>query len=313
MFQPRIRQIEPVAWSPVIGVVRAILAFASLLTLSATPTDSLFQPLWGIGPQPVCKGINAFNLFCAFGPDNLELSKLVTAAALLLIISGYLPQITSLLHYWISFSLFNGIAIPDGGDQITVVLTFLLIPICITDSRRNHWSSWSGSSPPAGWRCGWAVACLIGIKIQVSIVYLQSCIEKTAQTEWATGNNLYYTASGVFGFSNPVRALLAPLLENEATVSLLTWSVLALEFVIAVTLLTPAVWRPFLFLSAALFHGGIAFLMGLWSFALAMIAADLILTLPLAGVAFSSGFSLIANKPDSGSVKEEQPTEGKPF
>ncbi|GAA4044089.1 hypothetical protein GCM10023063_33320 [Arthrobacter methylotrophus] len=154
---------------------------------------------------------------------------------------------------------------------------------------------------------------MIGIKIQVSIVYLQSCIEKTAQTEWATGNNLYYTASGVFGFSNPVRALLAPLLENEATVSLLTWSVLALEFVIAVTLLTPAVWRPFLFLSAALFHGGIAFLMGLWSFALAMIAADLILTLPLAGVAFSSGFSLIANKPDSGSVKEEQPTEGKPF
>ncbi|MFF2298631.1 hypothetical protein [Arthrobacter sp. NPDC058127] len=70
-------------------------------------------------------------------------------------------------------------------------------------------------------------------------MYLQSCIEKTAQTEWATGNNLYYTALGVFGLSDPVGVPLARLLENEATVRFLTWSVLALEFALAVTLLTP--------------------------------------------------------------------------
>ncbi|WAH98854.1 sporulation-delaying protein SdpB family protein [Arthrobacter sp. MMS18-M83] len=295
-------------WSPAIGVLRSTLAFASFLTLSATPTASLFQPLWGIGLQPACKGINALNLFCAFGPNNLDLSKWVALGLLLLVMSGYFPQATSLMHYWISFSVFNGIAIPDGGDQITVVLTLLLIPICMTDPRRNHWSAAPNSTISTGWRRGWAIAGLIGVKIQVSILYLQSCIEKTAQTEWATGNNLYYTASGVFGFSDPVRVLLAPLLEHEATVSFLTWSVLALEFALGVTLVTPVVWRPYLFLLAALFHAGIALLMGLWSFALAMIAADLILTLPLTSVAFSPGFSLNGIRPAPGISRRNRPT-----
>lgn len=282
---------QPLAlWSPIVGLVRSLLAFASFLTLLATPSTSLFQPLWGQGMQPACRGLNAFNWFCLFGTEPW--TKILACAVLVLVMSGYVPQVTALLHYWISFSIFNGIAVPDGGDQITVVLTLLLIPLCITDPRLNHWTPAKEVPNRAKWRRGWTLAAVLGIKVQMSVLYLQSCIEKTGQTEWATGNNLYYTASGVFGFSDPVRSLLGPLLEDAFGVSLLTWSVLVLEFALAITLLTPPQWRPYLFLLAALFHSGIAVFMGLWSFAIAMVAADLLLTLPLAGRAYAPGFSL---------------------
>ncbi|WP_091723296.1 sporulation-delaying protein SdpB family protein [Pseudarthrobacter equi] len=280
----------PALWSPIVGLVRSLLAFASFLTLLTTPSTSLFQPLWGLGMQPVCVGVNSLNWFCLFGTEPW--SKLLACAVLVIVMSGYVPQVTAFLHYWISFSLFNGIAVPDGGDQITAVLTLLLIPLCITDPRLNHWSPAKEVPDRSKWRRGWALAAVLGIKVQMSVLYLQSCIEKTSQTEWATGNNLYYTASGVFGFSDPVRDLLGPLLENAFGVSLLTWSVLVLEFALAITLLTPPQWRPYLFLLAALFHAGIAIFMGLWSFAIAMVAADLLLTLPLTANAFAPGVAL---------------------
>src|SRR5690349_1029599 len=101
IFQPGIEGVRAVAWSPVIGVLRSVLAFASLLTLSATPTTSLFQPLWGIGAQPVCEGINALNLFCVFGPTNVDQSKWAAIGLLLLVMSGHFPQVTCFFHYWV--------------------------------------------------------------------------------------------------------------------------------------------------------------------------------------------------------------------
>lgn len=240
--------------------------------------------------QSVCTGVNSLNWFCLIGTEPW--TKMLACAVLVFVMSGYIPKVTALLHYWISFSIFNGIAVPDGGDQITAVLTLLLIPLCITDPRLNHWSAATVVPNRSKWRRGWPLAAVLGIKVQMSVLYLQSCIEKTSQTEWATGNNLYYTASGVFGLSNPVRDFLGPLLENAFGVSLLTWSVLVLEFALAITLLTPAQWRPYLLLLAALFHTGIGIFMGLWSFAIAMVAADLLLTLPLTAKAFAPGFAL---------------------
>ncbi|MDQ4501983.1 hypothetical protein RBS12_06585 [Sinomonas sp. ASV322] len=287
---------EFVVWSPVVGLARSALAFATFLTLIATPTSTLFQALWDIGPQPICTGVNAVNWFCMFNPHLLDLGKILACVGLVLVMSGYLPQVTSLVHYWISFSVFNGIAIPDGGDQITVVLALLLVPICVTDPRTNHWHAAEMVHGPGRWRRGWSTAALVGIKIQMSILYLQSCIEKTAHDEWAIGNNLYYTATGVFGFSTPVRNLLGFILDSDMGVSILTWSVLALEFTLAIALVIPRRFRPHLFLLAVLLHGGIALFMGLWSFAIAMIAADLLLTLPFAGEAYSAGYQFTARR-----------------
>jgi antimicrobial peptide system SdpB family protein len=110
------------------------------LTLIFNETGILFRPGSGMPNYPVCQGVGILGIFCNFNP-YLEVARWISVIILLVVASGWRPRYTALFHWWISFSLQTSAITVDGGDQVTAVLTFLLLPIALTDKRKWHWQS----------------------------------------------------------------------------------------------------------------------------------------------------------------------------
>ncbi|MGR0158442.1 sporulation-delaying protein SdpB family protein [Paenarthrobacter nitroguajacolicus] len=279
-------------WSPFIGLIRSILALGSVLTLLFTSSDSLFRPVLGVGSYPLCRGVESWGLFCVFPREQLGLAKFVAIIILLLVISGLLPQLTGILHWWVAFSVASGISIPDGGDQITSNLVLLLIPVCVTDPRLNHWTRAATGTLLLPSRAGIAAVSLAAMKVQISILYFYSMTGKMFQTEWAEGSALYYIGSGFFGPSGTLKDAFALLSENPLISIGMTWGALLIELLLAVTLLTPTRYRLVWFSLGCSLHIGIALFLGIWTFKIAMFAALAVLTVPMASTVYISGLTL---------------------
>lgn len=262
-------------WSNVYGVARTLLASATALTLMTNGPSVLFHPAVGVPSGPACNSVGRISLFCVFGADGLASAEWLAIAVLLVVASGWRPRFTALPHWWISFSLFASATLSDGGDQVTNVLSLLIIPIALTDPRPWHWGP-----PPAGppWdgsaRQRVALFALAGIRLQVCGIYLHSSLAKLAVAEWVDGTAMsYWLTDSTFGTPGWLRAVTLPLIAWGPTVLLATWGTIALEFALAVTLVLPRPsWRYLLVAGLAL-HVGIAIFMGLVSFSLAMTAA----------------------------------------
>ncbi|MET4540712.1 antimicrobial peptide system SdpB family protein [Arthrobacter bambusae] len=289
----------PVVWSPFIGLIRSILALGSVLTLLFTSSDSLFRPVLGVGSYPLCRGVESWGLFCVFPREQPGLAKIVAIIILLLVISGLLPQLTGILHWWVAFSVATGISIPDGGDQITSNLVLLLIPVCVTDPRLNHWSRAGSGTLLLPSRVGIAAVSLAAMKVQISILYFYSMTGKMFQTEWAEGSALYYIGSGFFGPSGTLKDAFALLSEIPLISIGMTWGALLIELLLAVTLLTPTRYRPVWFCLGFSLHFGIALFLGIWSFQMAMLGALAVLTVPVKSPVYSEGFCLRDFRPRS--------------
>lgn len=197
---------------------------------------------------------------------------------------GIYPRLTALAHWWVSFSVWNAVTITDGGDQITLVLSTLLLPLALTDSRMWHWSQTTSVRPT---RFGVLLARVIGqsslglIRWQLFIVYLDACLSKLAIPEWRDGTAMYYWLNDNYmGLPGYMHGLFEPLLSSK-WVALITWSVLLLEFCLAISILMKPRIRLYLFPLALAFHMGIALFMGITSFAVAMIAALLLFMVPV--------------------------------
>src|SRR6202011_1493848 len=128
-------------WTNVYGVARSVLALATASTLAFSATGTLFRPAVGLPPAPYCLGPGRISLFCLVPHDRLSLARWLGVAILLVVASGWRPRVTAIFHWWVAFSLFVSITIPDGGDQATAVITLLLLPVALTDPRRWHWQS----------------------------------------------------------------------------------------------------------------------------------------------------------------------------
>ncbi len=282
----------PLVWSPFMGMMRSILAAGTLLTLIFTSNDALFRPVLGVGNYPLCRGVESLGLFCVISREQLGLAKTLGIVILLLVISGYLPQLTGVLHAWVAFSVATGISIPDGGDQITSNLALLLVPICLTDPRLSHWSRASAGSLWIPSRAGTAAVSLAAVKVQVSVVYFFSMAGKMFQTEWAEGSALYYIGSGFFGPSGALKDAFALLTDNPVISLGMSWGAVLIELLLAVTLLTPVRYRLVWFALGVSLHTGIALFLGIWSFQVAMLAALSLLTIPATSPVYSPEFRL---------------------
>lgn len=267
-------------WTNVYGLGRTLLALSAIVTLVFSRPESLFCPATGRPYAVGSTGVAAFSFF-ALLRDHLELARVVAVAALAVVASGWRPRYTALVHWWLAFSFAASATLVDGGDQIAADLCLLLIPVALTDGRRWHWDR-----GPAGEVGEWeamrrivALLATIVIRLQMAGVYFHAALGKTRPQEWLDGTAIYYWFNDP-GFGAPawMMPLLRPLLLNAASVTLLTWGVIALEFLLAAALFMPQrAWRPLL-VAAIFFHAGIALIHGLISFAIAM-AAGLILYL----------------------------------
>ncbi|MCZ7421244.1 MULTISPECIES: sporulation-delaying protein SdpB family protein [unclassified Micromonospora] len=277
-----------VPWGSWLGLARTLLATATAATLVFTDADALFTPLLSRGPGPHCTGLSDIGAFCLAGPEHANLVRWACVAVLLVVASGWRPRFTALPHWWIAFSVSTSVSIPDGGEQVNQVLTLLLVPVLLADPRQWHWQP----APPAdrvvrpGGRgvvlVATAVVLLFAIRLQVAGIYFQASVAKLSKPEWADGTVMYYWLNHhSFGAPGWLQPVTDALVTRPVPVALLTWTPLVIEFALAVSLLLRPAVRWWLLPFGVLLHVGIAVLMGLWSFSLAMLAAQVLLLVPM--------------------------------
>lgn len=293
-------------WTNVYGLARTFLALGTLLTLCFNDVGILFRQGVGVEEFPSCIGPSAYSLFCFFSHD-LVLAKGISIVILLSVISGFYPRITGILHWWVSFSFMNSSLIVDGGDQVTAVLTLLILPICLTDGRRNHWQNATSpvEIPSLGLNIRQIVAfsTLWIIRIQVAFIYFHAGIAKLEVEEWANGTALYYWFNNtMLGASDWLSPILNLMTSNAVFVSFSTWGILLLEILLFAAIFMRKKDREKLLIVGIVFHFGIILIFGLVSFFCAM-AAALILYLRPFEKTFS--FNVVKTKQKTQELNQE--------
>lgn len=263
-------------WTNVVGLARTLLALGTLGTLAANATDTLFRPT-ALSPEVIsCSGASGMGLFCLDLPGGLNVARWIGVAILVVVASGWRPRWTALPHWWVSFSVMWSITPTDGGDQVTAVLTFLLLPFLLTDGRRWHWTApaLATASDHGGYRRLIAHFTLVVVRLQVAAIYFHAAIAKMGVPEWADGTALYYwMTSPITGSPAWLDPIVNPIITSAAGVSALTWGTMLLELVLGLALVLPRwTWRPLL-LGGLLLHASITVAIGLLSFSLAMAGA----------------------------------------
>src|SRR5882724_6027801 len=259
----------------VYGLARTLLAVASAATLVFNPPSVLFTPISGVYEVPKCtSGILKISVFC-LAHTRLGIARWLSVVLLIIIASGWRPRLTATPHAWIAYSIFSSITIFDGGDQINLVLTVLLLPIALLDHRRWHWSKdYSPNSSSPAKLIAWSA--ILMIRIQVAAVYFISGISKLGQAEWANGTAMYYW---LLTFGGTPRWVVL-FLSKPVFVILMTWGAITLEVALALGLVLPRKRWPVLLAIGLVFHVLIALVFDLGSFALAMMAALILFLRP---------------------------------
>ncbi|MFD5013816.1 sporulation-delaying protein SdpB family protein [Streptomyces chartreusis] len=308
----------PLPWTNVYGLARTLVALGTALTLAASSAETLFRPVATIGDYPSCESTTAAGLFC-LAPDNythLTWLKWACVAALLVIASGWRPRITAPAHLYINYSVFSGIAIVDGGDQIALILSLLFALPALGDRRRWHWEADQGpqtSATPLLALIG--ISALVMARLQMIIVYLQAVVAKLPHAEWQDGTAMWYWGSNLdFGPAPWLATLTDPVITSTLGVALMTWIPLVIEGSLVVAPLLPQRMRWWAMSAGLLFHLAIALMMGLWSFTLAMAGGILLLCLPLGSTLRlrtddTTGAAKTAHPQDTGALA---PTDGTP-
>jgi antimicrobial peptide system SdpB family protein len=268
-------------WSSGLGLARTVLALGTLATLLATGPDVLMSPLAGGIRPPLCTGPGAISVWCVTPTGHPEVARWLSVAVLAVVASGWRPMLTVVPHWWVAWSFAASTSVQDGGDQITAILTLLLIPIGLTDLRRSHWQR---SERPAGVTVARVVAyaALLLIHLQVAGLYFQASVSKLSVAEWGDGTATFYwfqhTVFGAPAYLHPVTSIVggSPLL-----VSLTTYASLVVEFALGIAIFFSQRTKSILLVLGLLFHDMIALTMGLISFDAAMSAALLLYLLPI--------------------------------
>lgn len=272
-------------WTNVYGVARSLIALGSAVTLAFTPTSTLFFPVYGVNAAARCDGVARFTAFCLDPSRSHEIVRALLVVALLVIASGWRPRWTAPLHAFITFSIANNLSILDGGDQVALDLSLLLLPIALTDRRRWHWDApapevASGLLADARRlvaRFAWTL-----VRIQVAAIYFHAAIGKFGVEEWVDGTAVYYFSTNpMYGASSTVLSVMRPILESAIGVTALTWGALMLEYLLSAALFMPKrYWRPLL-IAALTLHAGIIVVHGLLSFAIVMFGALVLFLRPM--------------------------------
>jgi antimicrobial peptide system SdpB family protein len=267
-------------WGSALGLARTLLALGTLATLLATPPQVMMSPLVGNPAPPDCAGVTAASAWCVV-PGDPQVGRWLSVAILAAAASGWRPRYTAIPHWWVSISLLVSATVQDGGDQIAAVLTFLLIPVALTDPRTWHWQRADDRARGPLPR----LVCLTFLtlaQLQVAALYLDAGIAKLGVPDWLNGTALFYIFhSVIFGAPGWLTPALTLLSRVPAAIPLMTWGAVALEITLGLALLLPRKVRPVLLTAGLLFHDTIAISMGLISFDVAMSASLLLYLLPI--------------------------------
>lgn len=271
-------------FSPRLGLIRSLIAFAHLLTLTLNNASDLIPEFaWqNIKDRPE-SFFHKINIFCLGSSySSVPNCKFLALILLVLVIIGYLPQITCFLHAWVAYSIFYGVPIIEGGDQIAAIITLMLIPVCIYEKRLNHWSHKNILTYKTNKYLDYFFyCCFCLIQFQIALLYLHAGIGKCVKPYWYNGSILYYWINDpMFGATEPLLDMFNFFFRSSIVTFGLTWAVLSLEFLLGASLLMNERQKRILLICGLTFHIFIFLIHGLGSFGLTMAACLLILLAP---------------------------------
>jgi antimicrobial peptide system SdpB family protein len=254
----------------VYGLGRSLLAFGTLITLLFNSKHTLFpEHLYLYKKHEINNVFNDINLFFLFDYNLILISQFLAILILLFVILGYYPRITGLLHWWVSYSYFSSTGLPEGGDQLTTIITLILIPITIMDNRQNHWKLPKENNE---YKSFIAFLLFLTIKIQMAVIYFHAATEKIYKLDlWVNGTALYYYFNdGLFGLSNLMAKVVNPIINSPTILFVITWSVVLLELLLFAAFFMSNTKQKIMFKLGVLFHFFIVLFHGLVSFFFAM-------------------------------------------
>ncbi|MCY4162585.1 MAG: hypothetical protein OXE77_12070 [Flavobacteriaceae bacterium] len=273
--------LEKVINSNTLTLGRSFLATSTLITLLFTEIEDLFPVHHLIELRKDVEGVMELNYFLWF--ENITIPYIFSIIVLLMVILGFYPRYFSILHAWISYSVFYTMLIVEGGDQIICILTLLIIPVCILDSRTNGWTV-KGSKKPLknAFLFYNAKYSMLFITIQMSVVYFNASVSKMFAPEWGNGTAVYYWFfDNMFGAPKWMQHIAGPLFTNDISVTLINWSVILLELFLFIGLFLKQHYKYLLFLLGITFHFLIFIVHGLFTFSIAMLGGLILYYLQL--------------------------------
>ncbi|WP_019179928.1 HTTM domain-containing protein [Microbacterium yannicii] len=274
------------------SILRILYGIAMLIVLIPSLPDRHY--LWGAGSwwvEPEAKRRGWWEpLRLLFSKDSLfwfDVAYAVLLVLVLLFLVGFKTRWVTpvLLVFWVGLST-NSTLLTNGGDTLMrIVLLFVVFANLSEHFSVDAWlrrrSAKRGREPRAlprwlpRWLVNWAHnTVLILCCYQIFLVYLVSSVLKLAGEEWLEGSAIYYALS-IDQFR--VFPVLSDLVwQFTPAIVLGSWLALWVQLLLPVM----AIWRPTRYIAVALITGmhlGIAILLSLWPFSLAMIALDLLL------------------------------------
>jgi len=241
------------------SLLRSLLAFSLLITM-------IFNDFRVIYIEDKVKIFNFFEL-------DTNGFKIISIIILIAIISGILPRLTGILHFLVTYLFFVTCPFIDGGDQLSSNLTLFFLPLTFFDNNLNHWNNKKKSFTGNYSKPFFIFSSLI-ICIQISVVYLHSSIDKLKVSEWQDGTAIWYWFTHEsFGASYFILSLLKCILSNSYLIYILNWSVIIIEFLVAMMLFVPKdrMLPKVLFYLALTLHIGVILIHGIFTFSLVMI------------------------------------------
>lgn len=262
-------------WTNVLALARTVLATGTLITLLFNAPGTLFKESLVAEVVPMCNAVSQYGIWCIFNTD-LEIARWLSVLVLLWVISGWFPRYSAIPHWWIAFSYSTSATMVDGGDQITTLLTLFIIPVCLMDTRKNHWHvPTPGRESTLGQMGGLLVTLTYWtVRIQVALIYFEAAIGKMFVEDWVNGTALYYWFTHpTFGADGWLRDMIITAFSNGTVVAFATWGVILFEVLMFMALFLDVKKRKYFLIAGVFFHMGIIMVHGLVSFFCAMTAA----------------------------------------
>ncbi|AKI93537.1 sporulation-delaying protein SdpB family protein [Bacillus subtilis] len=266
-------------WKNTYALSRSLLGFSTLLVLLFNSADILFSYS---ANNVTCENVYIPTAFCFANKYSIsfEVIRYLMIFILALVVIGWRPRYTGFFHWYICYSIQTSALTIDGGEQIATVLSFLLIPVTLLDSRQNHWKIKDINYDSFTKKIVLFYLVTI-IKIQVFVIYLNAALERLKNKEWAEGTAIYYFFSDpVFGLPDYQLNLLNPLLESNYIV-VFTWLVTIFELFLAASIISNIRIKRIALILGIIFHIGIIISIGIVSFGLIMISALIIYLHPI--------------------------------
>lgn len=269
------------------SVLRILYGIGLLFFLVPSASERSF--LWGeasfwVDPEAKRRGYDTFNvLFPKDAPLLFDVAFFGLIALVIVFIVGYRTRIVLpiMLVLLVSLQSNNGYVLNGGDTLIRITLVFMLFANlsahysldALRRKRRERVGKVATQLVPAYVSNSAHNVGLILCCFQIIVVYVMSGIWKLTGSEWLEGTALFYSLRLDVFMTYP---LLNELLwQSSLMIYIATFVALWAQTLFPLALL----WRPtriLVLVSLMFMHFGIAVLMGLWPFSLAMIALDML-------------------------------------